>query len=67
MWYNLGGKALTDLPVTLTKGVLPKLATKAISSVLDKFDRKVSGSSKSRKKDSLCSFQMKIWVISLKS
>ena len=34
------GKKLLDLVVTLTKDVLPKLATKATSFVLDKFDKK---------------------------
>ena len=40
---HLGKKALIDLAVLLTKDVLPKLATKATLSVLDKFDRKISG------------------------
>ena len=40
---HLGKKALLDLAVPLTKDVLPKLATKATSSVLDKFERKISG------------------------
>ena len=40
---NLGKKALLDLAVLLTKDVLPKLATKATSSVLDKVERKMSG------------------------
>ena len=40
---HLGRKALIDLAALLTKDVLPKLATKATLSVLDKFDRKISG------------------------
>ena len=40
---NLGKKALLDLAVLLTKDVLPKLATKATSSVLDEVERKMSG------------------------
>ena len=43
MMSHLGKKALLDLAVPLTKDVLPKLATKATSSVLDKFERKISG------------------------
>ena len=37
---NLGKSVLLDLAVPLAKDVLPKLATKANSSVLDKFGRK---------------------------
>ena len=40
---NLGKKVLLDLLVPLVKDVLPNLATKATSSVLDKFERKTSG------------------------
>ena len=40
---NLGNKALLDLSVPLAKYVLPKLATKATSSILDKFEIKKSG------------------------
>ena len=43
MMGNLGKKALIDLAVSLTKDVLPKSATKATSSILDKFERKISG------------------------
>ena len=39
---NLGKKALKDLAVPLPKDFLPKLATKATSSVLGKFERKIS-------------------------
>ena len=39
----LSQKALLDLAVPLVKDVLPKLATKATSSVLAKFERKISG------------------------
>ena len=38
---NLGKKVLLDFAVPLIKDVLPKLATKATSSVLDKFERKI--------------------------
>ena len=38
---NLSTTALTDLDVALTKDILPKLATKANSSVLGKFERKI--------------------------
>ena len=34
---------MLDLTVLLAKDVLPKVATKATSSVLDKFERKISG------------------------
>ena len=40
---NLDKKALIGLAVPLTKDVLLKLGTKATSSVLDKFERKISG------------------------
>ena len=40
---NLGKKALLDFVVPLTKDVLLKLANKATSSVLDKFERKIAG------------------------
>ena len=40
---NLGKKTLLDLAVTLAKHVLVKLATKATFSLLDKFERKISG------------------------
>ena len=39
---NLGKKALLDLVFPLAKDVLPKFASKATSSVLVKFDRKIS-------------------------
>ena len=42
MINNLGKKTLLDLAVPLAKDVLCKLATKATSYVLDKFDRKIS-------------------------
>ena len=40
MMGNLGKKAVTDLDVPLVKDALRKLATKATSSVLDKFEKK---------------------------
>ena len=40
---NLGKKSLLDLGFTLFKDVLPKLVSKAISSVLDKFEKKADG------------------------
>ena len=40
MMSNLGKKKLLDLAVPLAKDVLPKLATKATSPVLDKFEKK---------------------------
>ena len=40
---DLGKKALLDIPVPLAKNVFPKLATKTTLSILDKFERKVSG------------------------
>ena len=43
IFADLGKKALIDLSVPLAKDVLPKLATKATSSELDKFERKLSG------------------------
>ena len=41
MMSNIGKKALINLAVPLAKDVLPKLATEATSSVLDKFERKI--------------------------
>ena len=43
MMSNFYKKRLLDLAVPLARHVLPKLATKATSSVLDKFERKISG------------------------
>ena len=43
MMGNLGKKALLELAVPSAKDVLPRLATKATSFVLDKFERKISG------------------------
>ena len=40
---DLGKKALIDLAAPLAKDVLPKLALKATSSVLGKFERKIRG------------------------
>ena len=40
MMSNLDKKAQIDLVVPLAKGILPKLVTKAASSVIDKFERK---------------------------
>ena len=40
---NLGKIGLIDLAVLLAKDVLPKLATKGTSSILDKLEKKVSG------------------------
>ena len=42
MIANLDKKALIDLAVSLAKDVSAKLATKAVSSVIDKFERKIS-------------------------
>ena len=39
----MGKKELLDLAFPLAKDVLPKLATKSNSSVLNKFERKISG------------------------
>ena len=39
----MGKKELLDLAFPLAKDVLPKLATKPNSSVLNKFKRKISG------------------------
>ena len=40
---NLGKKTLIDLAVCFSKDVLPKLAFKENASILDKFERKISG------------------------
>ena len=65
---NLGKKVFIDLAVLLAKNFLPRLATKAISSVLDKFERKISGRrDEEQEKDSLYSLRLKIFVILLKS
>ena len=40
---NLCQKALLDFAVPLAKDVLPKLVTKATLSILNKFQRKISG------------------------
>ena len=42
MMGDLGKKALLELAVPLPEDVLPRLATKAISFVLAKFERKIS-------------------------
>ena len=39
---KLGKETLTNIVVPLAKSVLPKLATKATSSAIDKFERKIS-------------------------
>ena len=39
----LGKEALINLAVPLAKDILPKLVAKAFSSILDKFERKISG------------------------
>ena len=43
MMGNLDKKASLDLAFPLAKNVLPKLATKATSSVLDQFEKRVTG------------------------
>ena len=43
MMSNSAKRALLDFAVFLTKIFLPKLATKTTSSVLDKFELKISG------------------------
>ena len=48
MMGKLGKEALIDHPAPLVKYVLPNLATKAISSALDKFEKKISGQGASR-------------------
>ena len=40
---NLGKKTLLDLAVLLTEGILPYVAIKTTSSIIDKFERKISG------------------------
>ena len=40
---NLGKKVLIDLTFSLARDVLSKIVTKATSSVLDKFERKING------------------------
>ena len=47
-WHNIGKKVLTELAVPFAKDVLPKLSTKATSSILDKFERKISGKGDAR-------------------
>ena len=42
MMSNLGKKVLIGLAALFAKVILPKLATKATSSVFDKFERKIS-------------------------
>ena len=56
---NLGKKALLELAAPFAKNGLPKLATKATLSILDKLERKISGEKK-QGKDSLYSFQRNI-------
>ena len=45
---KIGKEELIDLAVPLAKDVLPNLATKAILSALDKFERKISGQGASK-------------------
>ena len=40
---KLGKEALMNLTVPLAKEILPNLAIKATSSILDKFERKIGG------------------------
>ena len=40
---NVGRKVLLDLAVPLAKGVLPKLANKAISSTINKLGKEING------------------------
>ena len=47
-WHNIGKKVLTELAVPFAKDVLLKLSTKATSSILDKFERKISGEGDAR-------------------
>ena len=49
MMGNLSKKVLLDLAVPLAKDVLPILAIKVTSSVLDKFERKISRQVAARK------------------
>ena len=61
---NLGKKALINLVLCLAKVISSKLTTEATSSILDKFERKISGKGATY---SLYSFQMKMWIVLLKS
>ena len=45
---KLGKKAPMDLAIPLANDVLPKLATKVTSFVLDNFERKISGKGPAR-------------------
>ena len=61
MMGNLSKKAFLDLSVPLAKDVLPNLETEATLSILDIFEREISGKGCLRAgKNSLYSFQMKI-------
>ena len=67
MLSNLGKNVLLNLAVPLAKDVLPKLATTVISCVLEKLKKKkLEKELQEQEKDSLCLFQMKIWMILLK-
>ena len=64
---NLDKKARTDLDVSFSKDALPKLATKATSSILDELEKKISGQGAVRAVnhfDLLYSFPVKIWLLS---
>ena len=67
---NLGKKALLDSSVPLAKDVLPKLAIKATFFAIDKINLKEKQEGEDlqeQEENSLSSFQMKIWMILLKS
>ena len=65
---NLDKKALLDFAVLLTKDALRKLATKATLSASNKFERKIRGKGLAKAgKVFPYLFQMKIWIILLKS
>ena len=68
MMSNLGKKSPRGLAVTLTKDILPELVTKANSSILGKFERKISGQGAViTVKGFTLSISKNVWVISLKS
>ena len=67
LWI-LGKKALTNLAISLARDNLPGLVSNLTSNVINKFERKISGKGASEKgNDLLYLFQMKIWMILLKS
>ena len=70
---NIDKKVLLDLTVLFTKDLSPKLATKTTLSVLDKFERNISGQAAisnkqqaSNKRSGSCKIRKRAYLIHFK-